>query len=205
MTELDPGHDAPLLESQTLAWAAGLSIVVLAGLWGFVPPLAAVFTAYLFFTMALITLTDLRHFIVPDVLSLPAVPVGLMANILVLHGGSWQAGLVDGVTGALIGGSVFLGLRLIYFRVRGTEGLGLGDVKLAVVAGAWLGPAPLASVCLVAALAALSAVLLQRGRHGLHARLHVPFGSFIAPTIFVFWLGQLFGYVLFWLFLLPER
>jgi leader peptidase (prepilin peptidase)/N-methyltransferase len=198
MTELDPGHDGPLLGRQALAWAAGLSIAVLAGLWGFVPPLAALFSAYLFFTMALITLTDLRHFIVPDVLSLPAIPVGLLANALIPHGGGWQAGLVDGITGALIGGGVFLGLRLIYSRLRGAEGLGLGDVKLAAVAGAWLGPSPLPSACLAAALAAIAAVLLRRGKHGLHAKLHVPFGSFIAPTIFVFWLGQLLGYVPIW-------
>lgn len=201
MSELQPGDDAPLLGARTLAVTAALSLVLFAGLLAFMPALAAGFTAILFFTMALITLTDLRHFIIPDLLSLPAIPAGLAANALVLTPGDWQAGLIDGIAGALIGSGVFLALRLVYARLRGIEGLGLGDVKLAAVAGAWLGTSALAPACLAAALAAIGAVLLQAamGRGGqLGATSRIPFGSFIAPTIFAFWLIQLLLPVPFW-------
>ena len=175
-----------------------LSVALCAGLLALLPPAAAAFTACLFFAMALITLADFRHFIIPDMLSMPAIPLGLAANAVVLKEGDWLLGVSDGLTGAVLGGGAFLLLRSLYFRLRGVEGLGLGDVKLAGVAGAWLGPAALAPACLVAALAALAAALLLSGRRKLHARLHIPFGSFIAPTIFLFWLTALAGMRLFW-------
>lgn len=182
--------ETPLPGIKTIALAAGLSVLLFLIVLRFASPIASGFTALLFFAMALITVTDLRHFIIPDVLSLPAIPVGVLANVLVTHDGDWQAGLIDGIAGAVIGGGVFLGLRLIYGRVRGVEGLGLGDVKLAAVAGAWLGPSLLAPACLAATLAAIAAVLLQailRPEKRIDTRAHIPFGSFIAPTIFVFW------------------
>ena len=181
---------------RAVPWIFGLSLAVFAGLLLLVPPVTAAFSAYLFFAMTLITLVDLRHFIIPDVLSLPAIPVGLAANAMVLAEGDWLAGLSSGVSGALIGSCVFYLLRAAYFRLRDAEGLGLGDVKLAAVAGAWLGPAALAPACLVASLSAISAVLLHgafSGRHALRAGRRVPFGSFIAPTILFFGMGQVLG------------
>jgi prepilin signal peptidase PulO-like enzyme (type II secretory pathway) len=69
-------------------------------------------------------------------------------------------------------------------------------VKLAAVAGAWLGPAALAPACLAATLSAIAALLLNaaiNGRGALHPRRSVPFGSFIAPAILVFWMLQIFS------------
>jgi leader peptidase (prepilin peptidase)/N-methyltransferase len=174
-----------------IAGVAVLSLSVFTGLLTAVPPLTAAIGGYLVFTMALITLIDLRHFIIPDVLSLPAIPMGLAASALRQPEGDWGAGFASGVSGALIGGGCFYLLRAAYFRYRGVEGLGLGDVKLAAVAGAWLGPAALAPACLAATLSAIGAVLLHAlvRRTAPDARLHVPFGSFIAPVILVFWLA----------------
>jgi len=180
-----------------MCWAvAVLASGVLAALLPAVPALAAMFSAALFFLMAMIVLTDLRCFTVPDVLSLPAIPLGLLANALLAPDGIGTEAVVDGLSGAVIGASVLFLLRAAYFRLRGIEGLGLGDVKLAGVAGAWLGPAALAPVCLLAALAAficLGIMAAFRSKDGIHARLPVPFGGFIAPSIFVIWMGDLLG------------
>jgi leader peptidase (prepilin peptidase)/N-methyltransferase len=173
-----------------IASVAGLSLCLLAGLLFIVPPITAVLTAYLFLTMALITLTDLRHFIIPDVLSLPAIPVGLLASAIIHPDGEWLRGLTSGLAGAVAGGGAFYLLRAAYMRLRGIEGLGLGDVKLAAVAGAWLGPAALAPACLVATMSAIAAIILHaafKGGSKIDPHRHVPFGSFIAPTILGFW------------------
>jgi leader peptidase (prepilin peptidase)/N-methyltransferase len=154
MQDIQPEEDRVFPGNGTLLWLAILTLAAFAGLLSLVPPLPAAFTAYLFLTMALITLIDLRHFIIPDVLSLPAIAVGLLANIVLFPEGNRFAGLTHGLAGAVAGGGAFYLLRAVYFRLRGIEGLGLGDVKLAAVAGAWLGPAALPSACLLATLSA---------------------------------------------------
>ncbi len=201
MHHAQPEGDSCFPGTGTLVWLAVLTLAVFAGLVSLVPPLPAAFTAYLFFTMALITLIDLRHFIIPDVLSLPAIAIGLLASSVLVPEGDRLAGLINGVAGAILGGGAFYLLRAVYFRFRGIEGLGLGDVKLAAVAGAWLGPAALAPACLLATLSAIAGVVLHgvlNGRRAIDARQPIPFGSFIAPAILILWIGQILDLGSFW-------
>ncbi len=78
--------------------------------------------------------------------------------------------LADHAIGAIAGYAVLAGVGWLYRRLRGREGLGLGDAKLLAVAGAWLGWAALPTVVVLACAGglALAAVrLLSRGRTGL--------------------------------------
>ena len=175
-------------------WFAAFAVAAFSVLWLVLDPVPAAFTAYLAVVMAAITLSDLRHFIVPDVMSLPAIPVGIAANILIMHD-AWATGLSESLWGAVLGGGVLYLVRAIHFRLRRIEGLGLGDVKLGAVAGAWLGPGLLAPACLAATLSALLAVLLLGllNRTAYTQRWRIPFGSFIAPVILLFWAFRLWG------------
>ena len=80
--------------------------------------------------------------------------------------------------------------------MRGREGLGLGDVKLAGVAGAWLDWATVPLAAEVAALAALGCYVVGRISTGrpISATNRMPFGFFLAPAI---WLGWLFEVAVF--------
>ena len=92
---------------------------------------------------------DWRRLILPDALTLPLIALGLAATYLA------PDELWDRVAGAAAG---FLGLWAIawlYRRLRGREGLGLGDAKLFAASGAWVGVGGLASVLAGAALGAL--------------------------------------------------
>jgi leader peptidase (prepilin peptidase)/N-methyltransferase len=171
-----------------VVWFGAIGLAAFAALSLILDPVAAGFTAFLAVAMAAITWSDVRAFIVPDVLSLPSIPIGMAANSLVIHQ-NWDSGLLESLWGAIIGGGALYLVRYTYFRLRNVEGLGLGDVKLAAVAGAWLGPGLLAPACLAATLTALLAVLLLKlsGRAVSGAQLHIPFGSFIAPVILLFW------------------
>lgn len=185
------------------AWGlvAALSLLLFGGLLALVPLSTAGFSALLFFMMAIIVLTDLRGFTIPDLLSLPAIPLGLLANAILAPAVDAYAALADGLAGAIIGAGTLYLLRAAYFRFRGVEGMGLGDVKLAAVAGAWLGPGGLAPACLLACVAAFIGIGLTaalRGREQIHARLAIPFGSFIAPAIFVMWMAQVLELVPDW-------
>lgn len=192
--------EQPLLSRWGLALAAALTLVAAVLSFMLLPPVAALATILLAALMVLITLIDLRHYIIPNVLSYPAVPLGVLANIAVFHGNDWTAGLIESVTGAVLAGGSFYLLRAAWFRLRGFEGLGLGDVKLAAVAGAWLGPLLLASTFLVAALGGLAAVAVMAVLPGRQLKLGdpIPFGSFIAPAILLFWAWRLSEAVPFW-------
>jgi leader peptidase (prepilin peptidase)/N-methyltransferase len=66
--------------------------------------------------------------------------------------------------------------------------MGFGDVKLAAVAGVWLGWAFLPVAVEIAALSALAVTLYARFRgHGFDPKARLPFGAFFAPSIWISW------------------
>lgn len=151
----------------------------------------AVVGTLLGWAMLAITVSDLRHYIIPDILSLPAIPAGLLASGSLLSAD--KALLVDPahVIGMALGGGVLWGLREVYLRRRDIEALGLGDVKLSAAAGAWTGWQGLSHVLLVAAVGALIVVGWQwmRGR-SVDRSSRVPFGAFLAPALWLVWMSQ---------------
>ncbi|WP_161957360.1 prepilin peptidase [Aestuariivirga litoralis] len=193
-------EEAPLLSRWALAAAVAFACAAGGASLAVMPPGVALVTGLLALLMALITLIDFRHFIIPDVLSLPAVPLGIIANIVVFHPDDWMAGFSESVLGAVLAGGAFFLLRALWFRLRGIEGLGLGDVKLAAVAGAWLGPEMLPAACLAAALGGLAAAVVLLVLPGRQVRMsdHMPFGSFMAPVILLFWAWRVLDAVPFW-------
>ena len=83
----------------------------------------------------------------------------------------------------------FLGFRAAYRALRGLEGMGFGDVKLAAVAGVWIDWAFLPLVVEIAALSGLAAALFAHLRgDGFDLKGRLPFGAFFAPAIWICWL-----------------
>ena len=76
-------------------------------------------------------------------------------------------------------------MRDVYRRLRGREGMGLGDAKLLGAAGAWVGWQGLAGVLLIAAVTGLATAVVLR-RTSLSDAL--PFGPFLALGIWLTWL-----------------
>jgi len=127
---------------------------------------------------------DLRRFLLPNVLTLPLVVAGLAAAWL------WAPGdLVDRLLGAAGGYLLLWAVGAVYWRLRGREGLGLGDAKLFAACGAWVGASGLPSVLFGAALAALvaAAVMGLAGRR-LDRYSALPFGPFLALAAWLVWL-----------------
>lgn len=171
-----------------LSLAAGTAAGLIAG------AVTAAFSGVLAFGMLIIIVTDSRRMLIPDALSIPLIAIGLVAAVAVLPGSSLGI-LTDHAAAASFAAAALYAVRWAYFKLRGVIGLGLGDIKLAAVAGSWLGPEPLPMTLLLASCAALAATLLRsrfspRGRLG--AGSAVPFGSFIAPAIFISWTLMLF-------------
>jgi leader peptidase (prepilin peptidase)/N-methyltransferase len=157
------------------------------------PDLEGLLGAVLSALMLAIAVSDYRAFIIPDRLSSAAFIVGLAhaaaADPLAPLEGVWTALL----RGVIVAGALFL-FRVVYFRLRGREGIGLGDVKLAGVAGVWLDLSMVTAAIEIAALAALGTYALQQRRRAraLRAKAMLPFGLFFAPAIWLCWLFERF-------------
>ena len=100
-----------------------------------------------------------------------------------------QAVTIAALRGVVIA-VIFYALRFGYARLRGRQGLGLGDVKLAFVAGAWLDWVMIPIAIQLAAFAALSTYLGRQLVNGqsISATNRMPFGLFFAPAIWIGWL-----------------
>jgi leader peptidase (prepilin peptidase) / N-methyltransferase len=157
------------------------------------PGALGVLGAALALLMMTIAVIDWRSFIIPDPLTLASLVLALVHAAAQEPAGEPDAMLravaIATMRGAVLA-LVFLIIRNAYARIRGRQGLGLGDVKLAGVAGAWLGWSMLPVAIDVAAFAALSAYLLRQFVFGrpLRATNRVPFGLFFAPAIWLCWL-----------------
>lgn len=165
------------LETGVAAAAAALG-----GLIALEPTLAAP-TATLALCLAVgwIVWRDMRDFVIPDGASfaLGALALGVRLGA---DGASAETALLALSAGALCGAALWA-VREGYYRLRGHDGLGFGDVKLAFAAGILVGPAGFA-LALVAACAAGIAVALVR-RDALDARL--PLGALLAPAALAVW------------------
>jgi leader peptidase (prepilin peptidase)/N-methyltransferase len=128
---------------------------------------------------------DYRHYVLPDYLTLPLIPLGVLAV--------WLAApysLVDSLIGAAAGLVFIVALRFFYGVIRKREGIGLGDAKLLAAAGAWVTWEGLPTVILISAL---SGIVFAVGRSiaiksPLSGALRIPFGPFLAFGLWIVWL-----------------
>ncbi len=93
------------------------------------------------------TVTDSQTHLVPDILSLPFLWLGLIANSYELF-----VPLHHALYGAILGYGLLWVIYWLYWFLRKKEGLGYGDFKLLAALGAWLGVAAIPWILLIAAL-----------------------------------------------------
>jgi leader peptidase (prepilin peptidase)/N-methyltransferase len=136
---------------------------------------AAVFAA----TLVVLSAIDAERRILPDLIVLPATAVILAAQIALFPDRALEWIL------ASLGAALFLFLALVAYP----RGMGMGDVKLALLLGAGLGKAVTVGLML-GMLAALAGSSILFARHGLGARkMFIPFGPFLAfgALVALFW------------------
>jgi leader peptidase (prepilin peptidase)/N-methyltransferase len=125
--------------------------------------------------MVLLAAIDMEHFLLPDRLTLPGIIVGLGLQL-------WapMPGFLDAVVGTLVGAGILILVINYWYWLRGEEGMGIGDVNMLALIGAFLGwQGVLTTVVLSTSTGALVGIsMLLAGRLGLRSRL--PFGFFLA-------------------------
>jgi leader peptidase (prepilin peptidase)/N-methyltransferase len=171
-----------------IAMAGAIAAV---SLYLFEPQRAAV-SCLLGWALLAIAVYDAENFIIPDVLSLPLIPAGLIAVWLLDDVDPERTLVLEHVVAAVAGGGLLYAVRQGYYLWREREGLGLGDVKLGAVAGAWTGPQGMSNVLLLACVLAISYVAVLRfyKKSSVTGMTAVPFGVFLGPSIWVIWCAK---------------
>jgi leader peptidase (prepilin peptidase)/N-methyltransferase len=148
------------------------------------PGPVAVAGAVLGWILLPLAVIDYRELWLPDGLTLAMAGAGLAVAALLR-----AEAIADHVVGAAAGFAVLAAVGEVYRRLRGRDGLGLGDAKLLGAAGAWLGWQGLPSVVFLAAAAAMAIEVLKRRPLGKDAALlPVPFGTYLAGATWLVWL-----------------
>lgn len=173
-----------------LALAIALLLGILASLV-IAPGAEGLYGAFLAALMLAIAANDARHYRIPNELTGAAFALALLrAGAFVPEIGA--EALLWPLIRAAAAGLPLLLLMVLYRRWRGRDGLGLGDVKLTAVCGAWLDLATVVAVIELAALLAIGAYVANAAlqRKPLRATAFLPFGLFLAPAIWIGWLGE---------------
>jgi leader peptidase (prepilin peptidase)/N-methyltransferase len=118
---------------------------------------------------------DFDHFLLPDRLTLPGIIIGLAAQPLLP-----RTSFLDAVVGVVVGAGLLILLINFWYWLRDEEGMGMGDVNMLAMVGAFLGwQGVLVTFTLGTVVGALCGLaLLFAGRLELRGRL--PFGLFLA-------------------------
>jgi leader peptidase (prepilin peptidase)/N-methyltransferase len=138
--------------------------------------------------LILITVIDLFHQEIPDVVSLPGIGVGLIGSLILP-----QISFLQSLSGMLLGGGILFLVAFGYQWLFKREGMGGGDVKLLAMIGAFLGwKAVILTIFLSSLIGSIVGVLIMilKGKNFKYA---IPFGPFLSlgAILSLFWGEQI--------------
>jgi leader peptidase (prepilin peptidase)/N-methyltransferase len=117
---------------------------------------------------------DLEHHLLPNVITLPGIVAGF------LFGCFTEPGWTGSLAGIALGGGLLFAIAEVYYRIRGEEGLGMGDVKMLAMIGAFLGwKLTMVTLMLASICGSVIGVVVIATRRG-SMRSALPFGTFLA-------------------------
>jgi len=126
-------------------------------------------------TLLVITFIDIDHQIIPDVITLPGIPIFFVASFALA-----QITFVESILGILVGGGSLFLVAWLYQLLTKKEGMGGGDIKLLAMIGAIIGwKGVFFTIFLASAIGTLTGLLIMlKTRKTM--KLAVPFGPFLA-------------------------
>lgn len=139
-------------------------------------PIGPLLAARLILVCILIALfgIDLEHQILPNSITLPGIVTGLIFSFVA------PPGIKDAMLGAIVGGGILYAIAWGYYLWRRAEGMGMGDVKMLAMIGAFLGwKAVLVTLVLSSFSGAIIGVILMSVQKG-DMKVALPFGTFLA-------------------------
>jgi leader peptidase (prepilin peptidase)/N-methyltransferase len=150
---------------------------------------------YFSFVAALIVITviDLYHQIIPDVISLPGIGVGLLASLIIP-----QITFLNSLIGILLGGGSLFLVATVYQWLFKREGMGGGDVKLLAMIGAFLGWKSVILTILLSSLIGSVTGIIMMVLKGKDFKYAIPFGPFLSlgAVIALFYQNEIISWYL---------
>jgi leader peptidase (prepilin peptidase) / N-methyltransferase len=191
MRGLSSGNVVHELSTRTALMSAVLALVAVAAIYlsfASAPGIIGIMAAGFALVMLAIAVIDWRSFIIPDWLNAAGVGFAMMHAAAQEPEAMARAVAIAALRGVVLA-LIFFAVRYGYARFRGRQGLGLGDVKLAFVAGAWLDWVMIPIAIQLAAFATLSAYIVRQLVSGraISTTNRMPFGLFFAPAIWICW------------------
>lgn len=156
--------------------------------------LYALFVSIFLSSLLIIFFTDLNDYLILDVITYPVSLIGL--GLAIFEYNPFNILLIDSVLGLIAGYSIFYLIRWFFFKFKKIEGMGLGDAKLMMMIGAWLGLKSILFVMLFSSITALIVAIpitvIKKNK-----RYPIPYGCFITiAAIFYTLIGDTFYKIL---------
>ncbi|MCI5054123.1 MAG: prepilin peptidase [Pelagibacteraceae bacterium] len=145
--------------------------------------LNALFFSIFLSSLVIIFFTDLNEYLILDIFTLPFSVMGFVLSALILN--PFSVVIADSFAGLIIGFSVFYLIRWFFYKYKKIEGMGLGDAKLMMMIGAWLGLKSILFVMffssVTALIVAIPLTIIKKDK-----RYPIPYGCFITLAAFLY-------------------
>lgn len=148
--------------------------------------IASVYFFILTTALIIVSVIDLNHKIIPNVISIPGIWIGLgMACVAAWLGIDWPVTIQESVLGILIGGGILWGVGTFYEKIMGREGIGFGDVKLLALFGANVGVFGVLTSLIYGSLLGSIIGLGMMLFFGKNRKYAIPFGPFLCLGLWI--------------------
>lgn len=184
---------------------SGFLAVAVYGKFG--PGIEFVFHMAFSLSLVVVTLIDARHMVIPDSITLPGTAAGLVLGALKTD---WEffaqelssrgfadfpamvanVEILDSLAGAALGGGTFFLIARAYRAIRKTEGMGMGDVKLISMLGAFLGTWGVVVVIFLSSVMGTLAGVALIAFRARDVRHPIPYGPFLSAAALVYLLFE---------------
>lgn len=141
--------------------------------------------------LLIIFFTDLKYYLILDKITIPLSIVGLVFTFFNFN--PFDVDILSSLLGGAVGYLIIYIIRFLFFKIRKVEGMGLGDAKLFLMIGIWLG---IKSIYLILASSALVGAVVGSLIIYFYKKdkdFQIPYGCFIVIASALYpYLGSLF-------------
>ena len=140
---------------------------------------------------------DLKHYIIPNVLTFPLMIIGFVKSFDPNLNTNIFPNYLNSLIGGFIGYIIIWSIIYLYKKIRNKEGMGLGDAKLLAAIGFWFGWMSIPFVIFTSSVVALVFVVPSLIKKSVKMSSQIPFGPYIiiGCMLYIFFADQVKQYL----------